>query len=336
MSWYKNTGDIVISTRIRLARNIKNLPFPHKMNESQIETLCQDVKNIFINKKFSFGKLNYISLENAGNELESMVERHIISPNFAANAKNRALLISDDESVSIMLCEEDHIRIQVIKGTNTLKESYKIAKEIDKVINENLDIAYSENLGFLTACPTNLGTGLRASLMLHLPAIEMHGGISSLVQSVSKIGFTVRGLYGEGSKAFGSLYQISNQVTLGLLEEDAVKNLDGIVEQIINQEKTARKDFSKEKLEDMVFRALGTLKSARIMSSSEMGNLISLIKLGISEGIIKDIEKNLPMRLFIETAPNMIQKSNGRMTPLDRDCLRAKILREELKKGDLL
>ena len=306
------------------------------MNESQIETLCQDVKNIFINKKFSFGKLNYISLENAGNELESMVERHIISPNFAANAKNRALLISDDESVSIMLCEEDHIRIQVIKGTNTLKESYKIAKEIDKVINENLDIAYSENLGFLTACPTNLGTGLRASLMLHLPAIEMHGGISSLVQSVSKIGFTVRGLYGEGSKAFGSLYQISNQVTLGLLEEDAVKNLDGIVEQIINQEKTARKDFSKEKLEDMVFRALGTLKSARIMSSSEMGNLISLIKLGISEGIIKDIEKNLPMRLFIETAPNMIQKSNGRMTPLDRDCLRAKILREELKKGDLL
>ncbi len=335
MSWYKNSGDIAISTRIRIARNIKNLPFPHKMNDEQIKELCNTVKKALDNKEFSFGKLNFITTNSAEIEIPSMVERHIISPDFAASFLGKAMLLSDDETVSIMIAEEDHIRIQVIMGDNNLEEAFKKAKEVDSVLIKELDIAFSDELGYLTACPTNLGTGLRASLMLHIPAIEGMGVIPSLKDSISKIGFTLRGLYGEGSSAEGGFYQVSNQVTLGLTEEDALNNLKGIVEQIISREKTARNEYGKEKLEDTVFRALGILKSARIISSSETAKLVSRIKLGVSMGILKGISNSLPVEIFIETKPNMLQSKNGLLTPNDRDILRANIIRERLKECEL-
>ncbi len=331
MSWYNNSGDIVISTRVRIARNINNLPFPHKMNNEQIVELCSKIKKAVENKEFSFGKLNYISCDSAKSEMSSMVERHIISPNFATNYNDRAFLLSDDETVSIMIAEEDHIRIQVIMGDNNLEKALEIAKEVDNTLLENLDIAYSEQLGFLTACPTNLGTALRASLMLHIPAMESIGVVPSLKESISKIGFTLRGLYGEGSKAEGGFYQVSNQVTLGITEEDAIKNLKGISEQIISRETTARNEFNKDKLEDLVYRALGTLKYAKIMSSSEATGLLSTLKSGISQGILTHLDKSLPIKLFIETMPNMLQTKHGILTPSDRDILRANIIRESLK-----
>ena len=331
MSWYKNCGDIAISTRIRIARNIKNLPFPHKMDNEQIAALNNMVKTALEDKEFSFGKLSFILADNAKSEVPSMVERHIISPDFAGAYSGKAMLLSADETVSVMLAEEDHIRIQVILGDNNLEKALSIAQEVDEVLKDKLDIAFSDDLGYLTACPTNLGTGLRASLMLHIPAIESMGAISSLKESISKIGFTLRGLYGEGSSGEGGFYQVSNQVTLGLLQEDAVKNLQGIAEQIIAREKSARSELNKEKLEDTVYRALGILKSARILSIAETAKLISRIKLGVSVGILKDIDSSLPIEIFIETKPNMLQSKNGILTPNDRDILRACLIREKLK-----
>jgi len=335
MSWYSNSGDIVISTRIRIARNIKNLPFPHKMNSEQIKSFCNDVKNAIKNKKFSFGSLKFIAADDAVSEISAMVERHILSPAFAANFSGKALLLSEDETVSVMLCEEDHIRIQVILGDNQLTKALEIAKEVDEFFKSSLDIAYKDELGFLTACPTNIGTGLRASLMLHIPAIQNLGAVQPLADSISKIGFTLRGLYGEGSKAQAGFYQVSNQVTLGITEQEAINNLQGIASQIVNREKEARNDMNLTETDDLVFRALATLKSARILSSGETANLISIVKLGVSAGRIKDLDNSLLLKLFIETKPNTLQTKHGILTPNDRDILRANIIREALKECEL-
>ena len=335
MSWYNNSGDIVISTRIRIARNIKNLPFPHKMNSEQIKSFCNDVKAAIKDQKFSFGSLKFIAADDAISEISAMVERHILSPAFASNFSGKALLISEDETVSVMLCEEDHIRIQVILGDNQLNKALDIAKEVDDFFNSALDIAYTNEFGFLTACPTNIGTGLRASLMLHIPAIQNLGAVQPLADSISKIGFTLRGLYGEGSKAEAGFYQVSNQVTLGITEEEAINNLQGIASQIVSREKEARNDMNLTETDDLVFRALATLKSARILSSGETANLISIVKLGVSAGRIKDLDNSLLLKLFIETKPNTLQTKHGILTPNDRDILRANIIREALKECEL-
>ena len=335
MSWYSNSGDIVVSTRIRIARNINNLPFPHKMSSEQIKEFCAKIKDIIKDKEFSFGYLKFISADDAVSEISAMVERHILSPNFANNFSGKAILISEDETISVMICEEDHLRIQVILGDNKLDEALKIAKEVDKFFNESLDIAFTNELGFLTSCPTNIGTGLRASLMLHIPAIQNLKVIEPLSDSISKIGFTLRGLYGEGSKAEAGFYQVSNQVTLGITEEEAINNLQGIASQIVNREKEARKELSITELDDLTFRSLATLKAARILSSGEAANLISLVKLGVSENRIKDLDNSLLLKLFIETKPNTLQTKEGILTPNDRDVLRANIIREALKECDL-
>lgn len=335
MSWYNNSGDIVISTRIRIARNVRNLPFPHKMNSDQIKDFCSKVKDAIKIQKFSFGGLKYIAADDAISEISAMVERHILSPAFASNFSGKALLISEDETVSVMLCEEDHIRIQVILGDNQLKKALDIAKEVDDFFNSALDIAYTNEFGFLTACPTNIGTGLRASLMLHIPAIQNLGAVQPLADSISKIGFTLRGLYGEGSKAQAGFYQVSNQVTLGITEEEAINNLQGIASQIVSREKEARNDMNLTETDDLVFRALATLKSARILSSGETANLISIVKLGVSASRIKDLDNSLLLKLFIETKPNTLQTKHGILTPNDRDILRANIIREALKECEL-
>ncbi len=328
--WYKEESDIVVSSRIRLARNLRSVPFPHKLSDTKIKEITDLIKNNLIDMEFSFGKLHYLPIEEHIEEAAAMVERHIISPQFLKNNRGRGLLLSDDESVSIMLCEEDHIRIQVLLGGDRLKEAYKIASEVDKAVNQKLDIAVSNELGFLTECPTNLGSGLRASLMLHLPALESFGSIKTISDSLSKIGFTVRGLYGEGSNAVCSMFQVSNQVTLGLEESQALNNLENVAKQIINQERHSRDELDLSLLEDKIYRAYGTLKYARLLTSSEMMGLLSLIKLGISMGIIKDIKQSTVTELLIECEPNMLQQKNGRMTPTDRDIARASLVRKKL------
>ena len=333
-SWYTSHApedNIAVSTRIRLARNLSGLPFPARMTPEQRKELNLKVKNAVLQSNTPFAKsLKYIDMADVPQtEIAAMVERHIISPEFAEENADRAIIISADESISIMIGEEDHVRIQVILGGLQLEKAYDTAEQLDSLLYNELHFAFDRNLGFLTECPTNLGTGLRASVMLHLPVTESNGEISSIAETVGKIGFTVRGMYGEGSKASASMYQVSNQITLGISEKNAIDNLKIITAQLIDKERKARNSLNKIKLEDMCFRALGTLQNCRILSSEEMMNLLSRIKLGISMGIIKtDV---LPIKLFIEGQPNMLMKKYGQLEPEERDIYRAAFMRDALK-----
>ena len=336
-NWYNSlsqSDDIAISSRIRLARNIEGLPFPSRMNDIDRKNLNEKVKKSILESNTPFAKsLKFINMADVPeNEKFSMVERHIISPEFAASKKERAIIISDDESISIMIGEEDHLRIQVIYGGLKLEEAYDVAEKLDTLLCDSLNFAFDSNLGFLTECPTNLGTGLRASVMLHLPIIESEGGIADLAQSVNKIGFTVRGMYGEGSKGAGAMYQISNQITLGISEKNALDNLKIITTQLIEREKKARTALNKIKVEDMCMRAIGILSNARILSSDELIKLISRIKLGISLGII-DKENINPVKLLVEAQPYMLMRKFGTMSPDERDIYRANFVRQELTEG---
>lgn len=333
-SWYTSHApedDIAVSTRIRLARNLSGLPFPARMTPEQRKELNLKVKNAVLQSNTPFAKsLKYIDMADVPQtEIAAMVERHIISPEFAEENADRAIIISADESISIMIGEEDHVRIQVILGGLQLEKAYDTAEQLDSLLYNELHFAFDRSLGFLTECPTNLGTGLRASVMLHLPVTESNGEISSIAETVGKIGFTVRGMYGEGSKASASMYQVSNQITLGISEKNAIDNLKIITAQLMNKERKARNSLNKIKLEDMCFRALGTLQNCRVLSSKEMMDLLSRIKLGISMGIIKtDV---LPIKLFIEGQPNMLMKKYGQLEPEERDIYRAAFMRDALK-----
>ncbi len=333
-SWYTTHApedDIAVSTRIRLARNLSGLPFPARMTPEQRKELNLKVKSAVLQSNTPFAKsLKYIDMADVPQtEIAAMVERHIISPEFAEENADRAIIISADESISIMIGEEDHVRIQVILGGLQLEKAYDTAEQLDSLLYNELHFAFDRNLGFLTECPTNLGTGLRASVMLHLPVTESNGEISSIAETVGKIGFTVRGMYGEGTKASASMYQVSNQITLGISEKNAIDNLKIITAQLIDKERKARNGLNKIKLEDMCFRALGTLQNSRILSSKEMMDLLSRIKLGISMGIIKtDV---LPIKLFIEGQPNMLMKKYGQLEPEERDIYRAAFMRDALK-----
>ena len=333
-SWYTTHApedDIAVSTRIRLARNLSGLPFPARMTPEQRRELNLKVKNAVLQSNTPFAKsLKCIDMADVPQtEIAAMVERHIISPEFAEENADRAIIISADESISIMIGEEDHVRIQVILGGLQLEKAYDTAEQLDSLLYNELHFAFDRSLGFLTECPTNLGTGLRASVMLHLPVTESNGEISSIAETVGKIGFTVRGMYGEGTKASASMYQVSNQITLGISEKNAIDNLKIITAQLIDKERKARNGLNKIKLEDMCFRALGTLQNSRILSSKEMMDLLSRIKLGISMGIIKtDV---LPIKLFIEGQPNMLMKKYGQLEPEERDIYRAAFIRDALK-----
>jgi len=322
--------DIVVSTRIRLARNLRGIPFPSRMSDVQREELKEKVKAVIKESNTPFAKtLKFIDMANVPeNELGAMVERHVISPEFAKSQKSRAIILSQDESISIMIGEEDHIRIQVILSGLQLEKAYDIAERLDTLLYDSLHFAFDENLGYLTECPTNLGTGLRASVMLHLPTIEAAGEIPTLSDTVAKIGFTVRGLYGEGSKSAASLYQVSNQITLGISEKNALDNLKIITTQLIDKERSARESLDKLRVEDSVYRALGVLKSCRIIDSGEMMKLLSRIKLGISMGILK--EEIDPIKLMIDSQPHSLMKKYGEMNSLERDICRANFLREIL------
>ena len=327
--WYKDSlsvGDIIVSSRVRLARNLSSIPFPCRMNKEMLSTLKNNVKAAISDLDL---KLNFIEMDDVPqNEIDAMVERHVISPDFAKNCVGRAIAISDDETVSIMIGEEDHLRIQVIRAGLSLKEAYDVADRLDTKLNSKLGYAYDPELGFLTECPTNIGTGLRASVMLHLPMLESSGEIGGIYDAVAKIGLTIRGMYGEGSVSAASLYQVSNQITLGISETAAIENLIAISNRVVERESSRRKDVNKVDLEDSVMRAYGILKNARILTSEEFMQLISRIKLGIYLGIIKsDIH---PVTALVEAQPSMLMRKFGSMTPRERDEIRAKMIREIL------
>ncbi len=331
--WFdpKEQCEIAISSRIRLARNIKGIPFSSKNNTQHLKTINSLVRDAIEKSSHPVAKkLKYIEMDNIP-EIErlAMVERHIISKNFALNYQGRAIIISDDESVCIMLGEEDHIRIQVLLAGLQLEKAYQTANTIDNILCGSLDIAFDNRLGFLTECPTNLGTGLRASVMLHLPLVEANGEIQKFVDAIGRMGFTARGMYGEGTKALASLYQLSNQITLGISEQSAIDNIKIVANQLIEKEKGYRQQLDMLRFEDRCMRSYGVLKSARILTSEELMLRISDIMVGVSLGIIKKIK--CPMAILVAGQPYMLMKKYGQMSPESRDIERASFVRSLLQ-----
>ena len=331
--WYLGVGeqsDIVVSTRVRLARNIADYPFPAKLNTKSRTELNNLIKEA-VEKDNPFN-LRFIEMKTIARfEAASMAERHIISPEFASDADGRALMLSPEEDISIMLNEEDHIRVQVMKSGFALDEAYEIADRIDDSLNEKFDFAFDSRIGYLTQCPTNLGTGMRASVMLHLPALTMSGQIHRLINTVSKLGLTFRGAFGEGTSATGDMYQLSNQITLGISEEYAIKNLKAITLQLCAQERAAREELLQDAdTEDRIFRAYGILKWARLLSTKELMENLSLVRFGSVAGKI-----NVPIEtvneLMISMQPATINVMAGkRLEERERDMIRAKTVREKL------
>ena len=331
--WYLekgDQGDIVISTRIRLARNLYDFPFPAKLDVNGKNKINELIKGIlFENDRKDF---SYIEMKDLSRiQAVSLAESHLISPEFASKKDGSALVLSSDESVSIMLCEEDHIRLQVMKSGLALEEAYDIADKLDRMIDGKVKYAFDERIGYLTQCPTNLGTAMRASVMLHLPALTRCGQMTKLANTVSKLGLTIRGANGEGSQPIGDMYQISNQITLGITEETAIANLKSIVLQLVSQERAAAAELVKKPAEeDKIFRAFGILRNARLLNTNEFMELISIVRLGAAKGLI-DIPIEKINELTVSMQPATISASNPEAaTPALRDAYRAKVVREAL------
>lgn len=337
--WLEKTGpesDIVISSRIRMARNIEGIPFPHYLNEDLAnevihkvyegvtlgnDSLKKDFKLMNINTLDDIQRLNYI-------------EKHLISPDLARNTKTGSMLINSDETISIMINEEDHIRIQCLLPGLQLDKALDIADKIDDLLEEKINYAFDEELGYLTACPTNIGTGIRASVMIHLPALSLTGYIQAVLRAAGQIGLAVRGIYGEGTEFIGNLYQISNQVTLGLTEGEIIGNLHDVTMQIIEKERTARKNLleaRKVDLEDKIFRSYGILSNARKITGNEAMQLISDVKLGVHLGLIDKVKVEKLNQLITMIQPGYLQKYYGQqLSPVDRDIKRAELIRNTL------
>lgn len=337
--WLKGTGpnsDIVISSRIRLARNLDKIPFPHWANKKQSKQAQEQIKE-------ATGKVDYLKKTTVFNlaDLDSidkqfLIERHLVSYEHAQKSDCKAVIIDEEEIVSIMLNEEDHIRMQVMQSGLNLFEAWNIISRIDDCLAKSLSFAFLKDLGYLTACPTNTGTGMRGSVMLHLPALVMTRQINRVLAAIAKLSFTTRGLYGEGTQASGNFFQISNQVSLGHSEEEILESLNGLIRQIIEQEKQARDaTFFKNRvmLEDRISRSFALLKGAHIISSQETIELLSMVRLGCDLGIIENVDRSTINELFIIIQPAHLQKiENKRLSPQERDVKRAQIIRSKIIK----
>lgn len=338
--WYEtfnddnNENDIVVSTRIRLARNIKNLPFKNTMSAEQKGELKKKVTAVLKTANLGENHFDFLQLDNIDEATSlSLVEKHLISRDFLADKEEKLLILSQDNSISIMVNEEDHIRIQVLSSGLDLQNAYNVCNELDNLTNEQLEYAFSPKLGFLTVCPTNLGTGLRASVMLHLKALEKVNNIGQLVKTIESFGLTIRGTFGEGTQATGSIYQLSNQVTLGLSEQTAIENLLNITNQIITAEKAARKELliKDNSFEDEIFKSYGILKYARRLTTDEFNRYVSNIRVGISEGIITNVSSAKINKLYNMIYPATLCADNHKdYSTNERDSKRAEIVREAL------
>lgn len=330
MNWYRNLaeqGDICLSTRVRLARNITQYPFPARLSAEQKREVGEAVREILKDESLQF--IDMTSLSPA--QTVSLAEKHLISPEFACDTQGRSLMLSEDEDISIMICEEDHLRIQTILPGLSLDEAFTQAQRLDEKLGSRLSYAFHSQLGYLTQCPTNIGTGLRASVMLHLPALKEKGALHRLSTTVAKLGLTLRGSYGEGSEVSGDVYQLSNQVTLGISEEAAIKNLNSIAMQIITQEKQARAALVKDDdYLDRIYRAYGILKSAHKLTTNELIKLISFVRVGVSEGILSIPAEKLK-ELTVTLQPATLNAAmNKALSQSERDVLRAQRVKEEL------
>ncbi len=335
--WMEGEQDgITISTRIRLARNLQHQPFPMLANEMQANATIDDVFKVVKNKNFAKLKQMEVFKLNNLSELEKniLVEKHLISPLLAKESRFPAVAISEDESVSIMINEEDHIRLQVLFGGLQIREAWALANSIDDILEQELPIAFDESYGYLTNCPTNVGTGARFSVMMHLPALVLTQQINNIIQAVTQIGLVVRGIYGEGSEAIGNLFQISNQITLGLSEKDIIDNLLAVTKQITEHEQQAQARIKKEMeiaISDRVFRSLGILTYARVIDTNEAMQRLSDIRLGIQLGLLPKIPLVILNEIMLLIQPSYLQQHAGTPLTVDqRDRKRAEIIREKI------
>lgn len=339
IKWISSPGpesDIIVSSRIRLARNISDVPFPHLLSDEAAETIINNVYETLKSDPNMGADIELYKMADLSDEQKILLsELHLISPDLAY-AADGAVAVNQDETISIMINEEDHLRIQVMMPGLQLDEAFQEIDKIDDLLESKLDFAFDEKIGYLTACPTNVGTGMRASVMMHLPVLTMMNQMGQIFATIAQVGLVVRGIYGEGSQANGNLYQISNQITLGKSEADIIQNVMGVARQILMSERKIRKSLSGEariRLEDKILRSYGILTNAKIISSSEALSYISDVKLGVDLGIIEDVDPVILNSLFIMTGPAYIQGvSNNEMSPIERDLYRANFIRQKIKK----
>jgi len=335
--WLRGTGkesDIVISSRIRLARNIAGYPFLSRANLKQRREIESLLRKTIIERKIA-QDVSYVNLNQAtAIDKLFLVERHLISKEHAEGEGERGVAFGKSETVSLMINEEDHLRIQVIRSGFELKNTWDTIDEIDNLLGESLNFAFSSRFGFLTACPTNVGTGMRVSVMLHLPALGMTKHIEKVFNAVGKLGLVVRGLYGEGTKVSGDLYQISNQFALGKSEKEILSIIESVIPRITSYERMARKALvmeSKDQLEDRIWRSYGMLKAARMITSEEILQLLSQVRMGVNIGLIDDIEMQTLNELFVLTLPAHLQKLEGcELDSAQRNVIRASYVRKRL------
>lgn len=341
--WMQEEGpdqDIVFSSRIRLARNLNSQPFPMLATNQQSGTVLEEVQNVLHNKELQMlDQFQLVNLQDL-NELQKrvLVEKHLISPSLANESRNGAVLLNGNESVSIMVNEEDHLRIQCLCPGFQIREAWDMANQIDDIFESELDYAFDEKRGYLTSCPTNVGTGMRASVMMHLPALVITKQMNRLLSAITQVGLAVRGLYGEGSEAVGNLFQISNQITLGQSEEEINDNLFRVAKQIIAHERTARQKLlseSKHRLIDRVNRSYGILANSHIMDSKEAAQRLSDVRLGADLGLLQaEVSPIVMNELIVMTQPGFLQQlSGGKLSSEARDMRRAELIREKLREG---
>ena len=336
--WLRGEGphhQIVISSRVRLARNLHNRAFPGWAKKAERTAILELIKPRVEELPEMQDSFSELLQDLSALEKQVLVERHLISREHAAKSVGSAIVMNRRQTLSIMINEEDHLRMQSIRSGLQLKQAFKLVDKVDSALESKLEFAYDQRLGYLTACPTNVGTGMRASAMLHLPGLVLSDLINQVIQAVSKIGLAVRGLYGEGTEAMGNLFQISNQTTLGEKEDEIISRLSKVIETIIEKEHDARQVLIQKKsntLWDQIGRAYGVLTYAHAMTSKEALNLLSIIKLGVDLGAFPE-DRRLPIdELFIDTQPAHLQKSSQqKLNAEERDHLRAEIIRDRLK-----
>ena len=340
VEWLQASGpdnDVVVSSRLRLARNIKEFPFSDKLTSTQKKEIVELVGKAVNASPRLKGAIYLRSKELTDLDRQFLLERHLISREHASEKGEKAVAITLNEVISLMVLEEDHIRLQAFQSGFSLLETWRIINQTDDDLEKNLEFSFSSTLGYLTACPTNVGTGLRASCMLHLPSLVLTKQVHKVLQALAKLNLAARGLYGEGTQATGNFFQFSNQMTLGQHEDEIVDNLASVIRQVVEQEREARnylKEKKKAKFEDQIWRAIGTLKAARIMPSSEATQLLSLVHLGALMGLVDlDVKKMDLNSLLLLIQPAHLQKITGKtLSTSERDVRRAELIRERLVK----
>ncbi len=339
-SWLSGSGPqagIVLSSRVRLARNLKRFKYPSVAEPEVRKKIVTEVRSA-VDKSILLKNGRFLQSGDVGDlDRDFLVERHLISPEFMRSGNGHGLYIGEDESLSVMVNEEDHLRMQALVSGLDVSKAYELASQADAELSANLPFDFDDEFGYLTACPTNAGTGLRASVLIHLPGLVLTREIDSVIARVTKVGWAVRGFYGEGTDVLGNLLQLSNQTTLGRSEEEIFEGLDKVTRQVIEYEENSRYVLirdAKDQIEDKIWRAFGILRYARVLTSSEVMNLLSAVRLGLGMGVIKEIPLALVNALLLLCQPAHLQKYAARgMDATERDTARGEIIRGKIEKA---